>query len=77
MFCLFKKDDSSISILIFSFIYIYTFILFLWWGRGGSTARQDYFTYFEPNQSLGGAKMRDPEKKHMANRKQNLACLPI
>ena len=26
-------------------------------------ARQDYFTHFEPSQSLGGAKMGDPREK--------------
>ena len=27
------------------------------------TARQDYFTHFEPSQSVGGAKMGDPWEK--------------
>ena len=36
----------------------------------GFTARQDYFTPFEPSQSLGGAKSEVHEKN-----KQNLACL--
>ena len=27
----------------------------------GFTARQDYFTHFEPSQSLGGAKMGDDQ----------------
>ena len=39
------------------------------------TAHQDYFAYFELSQSLGGAKMGDPEKKHLTTRKQNLACV--
>lgn len=29
----------------------------------GFTARQDYFTHFEPSQSLGGAKTGDPREK--------------
>ena len=29
----------------------------------GFTARQDYFTHFEPSQLLGGAKMGDPQEK--------------
>ena len=29
----------------------------------GLTAHQDYFTHFEPSQSLGGAKMGDPQEK--------------
>ena len=29
----------------------------------GFTARQDYFTQFEPSQSLGGAKTGDPQEK--------------
>ena len=33
-------------------------------GRGGmGTARQDYFTHFEPNQSLDAAKTGDPQNK--------------
>ena len=28
----------------------------------GFTARQDYFTHFEPSQSLGGAKTWDPQE---------------
>ena len=34
-------------------------------------ARQDYFTHFEPSQSLDGAKMGD----HLTTCKQKLACL--
>ena len=29
----------------------------------GLTARQEYFTHFEPSQSLSGAKTRDPREK--------------
>ena len=29
----------------------------------GFTTHQDYFTHFEPSQSLGGAKMGDPREK--------------
>ena len=29
----------------------------------GFTARQDYFTHFEPSQSVGGAKAGDPREK--------------
>ena len=36
-------------------------------------ARQDYFTHFEPSQSVGGAKTADPEKKHPTTPKQNTA----
>ena len=38
---------------------------------------QDYFTHFEQNQSVGGAKMGDPQEKPPDHRKQNLACLII
>ena len=31
--------------------------------REGVTARQDYFTHFEPSQSVGGAKTADPREK--------------
>ena len=30
---------------------------------GGGGFRQDYFTHFEPSQSLGGAKTGDPQEK--------------
>ena len=43
-------------------------------GRG-FTANQDYFTYFEPSQSLGGAKTGDPREKQLTACKQNLAIL--
>ena len=34
------------------------------WGVGaGVTARQNYFTHFEPSQSLVGAKTGDPREK--------------
>ena len=39
-------------------------------GGGGVTARQDYFTSFEPRQSLVGTKT---EKNHLNTRKQILA----
>ena len=42
---------------------------------GGGTARQDYFTHFEPSQSQDGAKREIPEKNLQTTRKQNLACL--
>ena len=32
-------------------------------GRRGGTARQDYFTHFEPSQSLDAAKTGDPQNK--------------
>ena len=41
----------------------------------GFTASQDYFTHFEPSQSLDGAKTGDPREHHLTTRKQNLACL--
>ena len=35
-----------------------------------------YFIHFEPSQTKTGAKTGDPsEKKHLATRKQNVACL--
>ena len=39
------------------------------------TAHQDYFTHFEPSQSLGGRKREIPEKNHLTTSKQNLAYL--
>ena len=41
----------------------------------GFTARQNYFIHFEPSQSLGGAKLQIPKKKHLTTCKQNMACL--
>ena len=41
----------------------------------GFTAHHDYFTHFEPHQTLGGAKTGDPKEKHLTTRKQNLARL--
>ena len=32
-----------------------------WWGV--FTARQDYFTHFEPSQTKGGAKTEDPREE--------------
>ena len=32
-------------------------------GEGGGSARQDYFTHFEPSQSLDAAKTGDPQNK--------------
>ena len=32
-------------------------------GGGRGTARQDYFTHFEPSQSLDAAKTGDPQNK--------------
>ena len=34
--------------------------LLVWFFDFGYTARQDYFTHFEPSQSVGGAKTGDP-----------------
>ena len=34
-----------------------------WFFLFGVTARQDYFTHFEPSQSLSGAKTGDPREK--------------
>ena len=42
-------------------------------GGEGGTARQDYFTHFEPSQSLR-RKREIPKINHLATCKQNLAC---
>ena len=39
------------------------FFLFCFCFYLGFTARQDYFTHFEPRQSNGRAKMGDPQEK--------------
>ena len=46
---------------LFVVVVVVFFVFFLWWwwwwwGGGGKMAHQDYFTHFEPHQSLGGAK---------------------
>ena len=52
--------------------YIFCFIFWwLWWW--GVKARQDYFTQFEPSQSLR-RKREISRINHLATRKQNLAC---
>ena len=52
--------------VLFCFCFCLFFVLFCFvvGGGGAFTARQDYFTHFEPNQSLGGAKMGDPREKN-------------
>ena len=43
-------QQTSITFIFFAFDFSFT-------------ARQDYFTHFEPSQLLGGAKMGDPREK--------------
>ena len=43
----------------------------------GFTARQDYFTHFEPSQALGGAKTGDLEKKPPDHSKAELGLSHI
>ena len=45
------------------YLFIYFFFFFFFCGSGGGTARQDYFTHFEPSQSLDAAKTGDPQNK--------------
>ena len=40
----------------------------------GFTAHQDYFTHFEPSQSVDWANTGDPREKTPNHRQQNLAC---
>ena len=44
----------------------YSISIYFWWGEG-VTVRQDYFTHFEPNQSVGGAKTADPRENTLDN----------
>ena len=46
-----KKRFIIANLLIYDTLYM------------GFTARQDYFTHFEPSQPLGGAKTGDPREK--------------
>ena len=41
-------------------------------GGGGMWFGQDYFTHFEPSQSLDWWKWEIPEKNHLTTCKQNL-----
>ena len=52
-----------------------TLITFFFLFDLGFMARQDYFTRFEPSQSVGGAKMGGPPEKPPDHIKQYLACL--
>ena len=49
----------------FFFFFLFCFVFFFSFGGGGCgvTARQDYFTNFEPSQLLGGAKTGEPREK--------------
>ena len=51
------KERVIWTITIYVYSTQYFFLLF------GLTARQDYFTHFEPSQSLSGARMGDPWEK--------------
>ena len=53
-----KSDRESKQAAVFFFCCCYFFFL-----GGGVTARQDYFTHFEPIQSTGGVKTGDPWQK--------------
>ena len=44
------------------FFFFFFFSFFFLVGEG-LTARQDYFTHFEPSQSVGGEKTADPREK--------------
>ena len=41
----------------------------------GFTVRQDYFSHFEPNHSLGGAKTGEARERLITHEK-NLVCIP-
>ena len=45
-------------------------------GGGGVTARQDYFTYFEPSQSLDAVKTGDPQDKPPGHPQADLGLCP-
>ena len=56
----FQIFDTKNVLLLFVVV-----VVVVWgggWG-GGITARQDYFTHFEPSQSSDAAKMADPQGK--------------
>ena len=58
--CCFFVVVCFLLLLLFFFVFVFClFCLFCF----VFTARQDYFTHFEPSQSLGGAKTGDPREK--------------
>ena len=56
----FRKSIQYVICIQFPLIFFF-FFFFLVGER--VTVRQDYFTLFEPNKSVGGAKMADPREK--------------
>ena len=50
-------------------------LFFLFFFYLGFMTCQDYFTHFEPSQSLSGAKMGDPQEKPPDYPQADLACL--
>ena len=46
---------QRVILVLFLFLFIFFYL--------GFTTHQDYFTHFEPSQSLGGAKTGDPREK--------------
>ena len=66
-----REHHTNLVNLKFLFFFYFFFFFF------NSILRpsQDYFSSYETRQSVGGAKTGEPEKNHLANRKQNLAGL--
>ena len=62
---LYFRIDLQISSFLFFFIFFYL----------GFTARQDYFTNFEPSQTLCGAKIGDRRENPADHPQAELACL--
>ena len=60
--------SASLKCLLVTNSLIFKIFIFLF----GFTAHQDFFTHFEPSQSLLGQRREIPEKNHLTTRKQNL-----
>ena len=65
MYILVLKYHHHIPLFFFSLLCFYL----------GFTTCEDYFTHFEPSQSLDGAKTGDLQEKYLTTSKQNWACL--
>ena len=55
-----RPKNNRLKDFIYSLFY---FLVVVVVGGAGGTARQDYFTHFEPSQSLDAVKTGDPQNK--------------
>ena len=58
------SEHGGMELAFFSFFFFFLFFFFFFFDLG-FTACQDYFTHFEPSQSLRATKKGDPGKKNI------------